>query len=601
MSVPTAPLPNRVLPFIWHVLKSLPLWVRVLLISAYSCTMLVIVADYTMLYAFKMLVDLIPMASASNPWSTLAKPFWIVAAGCVAHGILYRLRGLIDAYDTPQISNNIRRMLLNYMLRHGQDYFHDRFSGSLVSKIGNIVEGYREILLGIILNGIMPAMSAIVFSSLVLWHIDRKIVFTLWIVVAAMLILGKLLGSFVAKNFEKLAETESGVTGQLVDTVSHAPNVKNYVCESWELQLLDKVQAPFTKAFHRCVFTNSWFWGVFDVLATMLLLGFVWQIINGWHFEKLTVGDVTLCVAIGWDIWGRLADMTWHVGRISAETGKIKDALNEILQPHEIVDVPGAAELQVTKGEIEFRDVAFSYKSGHGVFEHLNMHIKPSERVGLVGLSGVGKTTLCQLLLRNYELQGGQILIDNQDIAKVTQASLRESIAVIPQDPSLFHRSLRDNIAYGKPDATEAEIIEAAKAAQAHEFIMATPQKYETLVGERGVKLSGGQRQRIAIARAIIKNAPILLLDEATSALDSQTERSIQAALHTAMTGRTTLVVAHRLSTLAHLDRLVVMKDGKIVEDGTLSELLTLGGHFAELWRLQADGFLPDGEAGEKE
>ncbi len=221
------------------------------------------------------------------------------------------------------------------------------------------------------------------------------------------------------------------------------------------------------------------------------------------------------------------------------------------------------------------------------------MTIPKAQKIGLVGLSGAGKTTLCQLLLRNYNLKSGEIIIGGENIAEVTQDSLRQKIAVIPQDPSLFHRSLRENILYGRPEATEEDVIAAAKAAQAHDFILATQSGYDTMVGERGVKLSGGQRQRIAIARAILKDAPFLILDEATSSLDSDTERLIQSALVAAMEGRTTIVIAHRLSTLARMDRLVVLREGVIIEDGTLDQLVAKAGHFAYLWNLQAGGFLP--------
>jgi ABC-type multidrug transport system fused ATPase/permease subunit len=274
--------------------------------------------------------------------------------------------------------------------------------------------------------------------------------------------------------------------------------------------------------------------------------------------------------------------------------GTIKEGLSKITKPIELTDAPGAQPIVVPKGEIVFDQVCFSYNSGRDVFDNLSLTIPAGQKVGLVGFSGAGKTTLCQLLLRNYDLNSGQIRIDDQNIAGVTQDSLRAQIAVIPQDTSLFHRSLAENIGYGRPDASMEEIVAAAKAAEAHDFIMKLPAGYETLVGERGIKLSGGQRQRIAIARAILKNAPILLLDEATSALDSVTERLIQTALNHAMAGRTTIVVAHRLATLTNLDRLIVLEHGQVIEDGSLSELLARNGRFAQLWQMQAGGFLPD-------
>jgi ATP-binding cassette subfamily B protein len=272
----------------------------------------------------------------------------------------------------------------------------------------------------------------------------------------------------------------------------------------------------------------------------------------------------------------------------------MQSALNEFVRPISVEDKENAPAFTPKDGTIKFNHVAFHYDSGHQVFKNFSLEIPSSQKIGVVGLSGAGKTTLCQLLLRNYDLQGGEIIIGNQNIADVTQSSLRKNIAVIPQDPTLFHRSLYENILYGKPEATKDEVIAASIAAQAHDFILSTPEGYETTVGERGVKLSGGQRQRIAIARAILKNAPILILDEATSALDSDTERLIQSALNHAMEGRTTIVVAHRLSTLAHLDRIIVMKDGMIIEDSNLQALIEANGHFAYLWNLQAGGFLPE-------
>lgn len=288
------------------------------------------------------------------------------------------------------------------------------------------------------------------------------------------------------------------------------------------------------------------------------------------------------------------AELAYHLTQVSGDLGRMGSALNEFVRPVSVEDELDAPTFVPANGQINFVDVTFHYDSGHKVFEGFSLTIPSSQKIGVVGLSGAGKTTLCQLLLRNYDVNSGEIIVGGQNIAQVTQESLRKNIAVIPQDPTMFHRSLYENILYGKPDATQDEVIAAAKAAQAHDFILGTQDGYETTVGERGVKLSGGQRQRIAIARAILKNAPILILDEATSALDSDTERLIQTALDTAMEGRTTIVVAHRLSTLAHLDRIIVMKDGRVIEDGNLQSLIAANGHFAYLWNLQAGGFLPE-------
>lgn len=315
--------------------------------------------------------------------------------------------------------------------------------------------------------------------------------------------------------------------------------------------------------------------------------------------DKVTIGDFALIIGLTHfvieNVW-LLAEM---IGQINEATGAAKQSLKAIFIPIEIADKPDTKELIVTKGEIIFDKVHFQYKGTASLFQNKSIVIPSGQKVGLVGYSGSGKSTFVNLILRLYDIQNGEILIDNQDIRDVTQESLHQNIGMIPQDPSLFHRSLMENIRYGRIDATNEEVIEAAKKAHAHEFIDKLPLKYGSLVGEKGIKLSGGQRQRIAIARAILKNAPILILDEATSALDSVVEHEIQESLKNLMNRKTTIVIAHRLSTLLNMDRILVFDNGIIVEDGKHEELLKNGGRYKELWDGQVGGFLPESDDGE--
>jgi ATP-binding cassette subfamily B protein len=310
----------------------------------------------------------------------------------------------------------------------------------------------------------------------------------------------------------------------------------------------------------------------------------------------VTIGDftfvITLSISILWNLWFLASQLV----AFSERVGVCNQALSIITQPHEIVDAVSAKPLVISSGKIQFHDVTFHYDEGHRLFQNKNIVIEGGQKVGLVGFTGSGKSTFVSLILRLFEVESGEITIDDQNVEQVTQHSLREQIALIPQDVILFHRSLMDNIRFGNHRATDAEVIEIAKTAHCHEFISELPLGYQSLVGERGVKLSGGQRQRIAIARAMLKNAPILMLDEATSALDSVTEKYIQDALSILMQNKTTIVIAHRLSTLSKMDRILVFDKGEIIEDGTHESLVAQGGHYARMWKMQAGGFLPDSE-----
>jgi len=316
-----------------------------------------------------------------------------------------------------------------------------------------------------------------------------------------------------------------------------------------------------------------------------------------WRHGHIGVGTVAMALPMTTQIVSASGWVAWQITGIFENIGVVQEGMMTIARPLTLTDEPGALPLAVTRGEVRFDQVRFGYGRETGLIDGLSLDVRPGEKIGLVGRSGAGKSTLVNLLLRFFDLEGGRILIDGQDIAGVTQESLRAQISVVTQDTSLLHRSIRDNIRYGSPGAGDAEIFDAARLAHAHDFILELEDQlgrrgYDAHVGERGVKLSGGQRQRIAIARVILKDAPILVLDEATSALDSEVEAAIQSSLGTLMAGKTVIAIAHRLSTIAQMDRLVVLDHGRIVEQGTHEQLLRGGGHYAALWRRQSGGFL---------
>jgi ATP-binding cassette, subfamily B, bacterial len=336
----------------------------------------------------------------------------------------------------------------------------------------------------------------------------------------------------------------------------------------------------------------------FQFIATLSLqVGMVTYAARLWMDRSISAGSFAMVASLLLLVINDIRNLTRRFLEFFEYIGNVADGVGIIIRPHEITDLPEAQELVVTRGEIQFEKVKFTYPGGIDVFDGLDLTIRPGERVGLVGFSGSGKSTFVNLILRLYDIEAGRILIDGQDIRKVTQDSLRSAVSMISQEPMLFHRSLLENVRYGSLEATDDEVRDAARRAHADEFIESLPNGYNALVGERGVKLSGGQRQRVAIARALLKNAPIFFLDEATSSLDSITERQIQESIEQLMQGRTTIVIAHRLSTIAHLDRIVVFHAGKVIEDGTHSNLLQRGGHYARMWSMQAGGFLPERES----
>lgn len=391
------------------------------------------------------------------------------------------------------------------------------------------------------------------------------------------------------------AESRSRLTGKIVDSFSNIINVKLFAKQRYELAYMHHFQEDERRKHQASQFMVEKIkiaLGITTIVFPGILM--TWYVIYSWQQNVLTIGDVVLI----FNMTSNLTVLTWMVSlempSIFTEIGICQQALSIIKAKHDIVDRAEAKLLVVNNGGIIFDDVTFYYTKANPVFSNLSIKIEPGTKVGLVGFSGSGKSTFVNLIMRFFELHSGQINIDGIDISTATLDSLRGQISMIPQNPSLFHRSLRENICYGKATATENEILVASKQAHCHEFICKLPKGYDSLVGERGIKLSGGQRQRVAIARAILENQPILVLDEATSALDSITENYIQDALHFLMKGRTTIVIAHRLSTLSEMTRILVFDNGQIVEDGDHNSLLRKKGHYAKMWNMQAGGFLPN-------
>ena len=441
-----------------------------------------------------------------------------------------------------------------------------------------------------------PLVISFSVSLILLTGVNSELALTLGLWISAYVSISFLLAKRCRQYAREYAAARSVVSGKIVDSVTNIMNAKLFARRDYERAYLEGYLNLEVKS------ARDTFWFMerirwFQFLAAMvLMLGIIGYALKIWSENGMTVGEFAMSASLSLMLIEQARGLSRRFLDFFEYVGNINDGVGLIVRSHEVVDDHNARPLKISVGAIQFNHIDFSYAAGKPVFQNLKVSIPPGEKVGLVGFSGSGKSTLLNLMLRLFEPQSGSILIDEQDIQTVSQESLRATIAMIPQDPMLFHRSLMENIRYGRLDASDEEVIDAAKKAHAHEFIIDTGEGYESLVGERGVKLSGGQRQRIALARAILKNASILLLDEATSALDSITERLIQESLAGLMRDKTVMVIAHRLSTLSHLDRILVFHEGGIVEDGNHSQLLRLNGHYARMWSMQAGGFLPDSE-----
>lgn len=489
---------------------------------------------------------------------------------------------------------NLASKCFNAISSQSMQFHNDRFSGSLVSQTNKFVGAFERFADEIIFN-LTPIVSFLIFVVIVLWPVAPWYVLILLGLIAVYTLICGLTFRRIARFSADEASAQTRQTGQLADSISNIMSVKSYARESHERHRYANFQRASLNAgldlMENTIKRDLLFSGV-NIGITAALVIFL---MGGTTWFGLSVSTLILIVNYSQQVLSSLWDINRMFKNFNRVFGDAQEMTAILDMEDDVVDLPGAKTLKINDSTIYFNNITFRHKDAKtDIFKQFSLNIKPGERVGLVGVSGSGKSTLVKLLLRFADVDAGEIMIDGQDIKHVTQTSLRENIAYVPQETSLFHRSIADNIAYAKPNATMKEIKRAAYLANADNFIKDLPDGYDTLVGERGVKLSGGQRQRIAIARAILKDAPILVLDEATSALDSESESLIQDALEKLMKGRTSLVVAHRLSTVADLDRIVVMKNGKIIEQGTHNDLIKQNGEYKKLWSRQSGAFLEE-------
>jgi ATP-binding cassette subfamily B multidrug efflux pump len=494
------------------------------------------------------------------------------------------------------LPQRIRWMMHRYIIRQSMAYFQDEFAGRIATKLMQTALAIRDVAMKLfdVLNYVIFYFAgAVVLAAMN--DIRLAIPFIVWLGLYICL-----LRFFIPKLADiasRQADGRSTMTGRIVDgytnisTVklfSHSQREESYVKEAMQ-EFLPTVYGQMRLA---TVLNISIYSLNVLLLATVFGIG-IWL----WLGSSISPGAIAVAAALVLRFFGMSQWIMWEMSALFENVGTVRDGMNSIAVARLVADKPGAVPLAVARGEVRFDHVGFHYGKAKGIIDDLSLTIRPGEKVGLVGRSGAGKSTIVNLLLRFYDIESGRITIDGQDVSAVSQESLRGAIGMVSQDTSLLHRSVRENLTYGRPSATEAEMIAAATNAEAHTFIQALGDKqgrtgYDAHVGERGVKLSGGQRQRVAIARVLLKNAPILVLDEATSALDSEVEAVIQGQLHRLMEGKTVIAIAHRLSTIAAMDRLIVIDEGRVVEEGTHAQLLTLGGTYARLWARQSGGFI---------
>ncbi|MGI4775825.1 MAG: ABC transporter ATP-binding protein [Janthinobacterium lividum] len=546
-------------------------------------------------YLVKVMLDSIATTDPSHVYEVLLFPAFSYIAMSISVSSAFRCNDYIWLKLNAPLRKSIVLVVMHKMMDHSYHMFQNYFSGSLGNKVKDLMTGIPA-LVQLSVNQFLAHFLALAIAIYTLAQINCKFAacFGLWALI--FIIFSYKFSITIGNLSNNAAEERSNVIGRVVDALSNIMNIRLFGAKKYESRILESLLGNYVGAEQKKD------WGLFKIFSFQSFLLIVYQalclfwLISGLHDGSLTSGDFALVLMINISLINCLWDMSEDFSNFAEKYGDVTQGLNIALLDLEITDVKNAKNLQITKGEIAFNNVSFSYNQEEVLFDNLSVTIHSNQKIGLVGYSGSGKSTFINLILRLFDVDSGEILIDGQNIRGVTQDSLRHAISMIPQDPILFHRSLLDNIHYGRNSATREEIFSAARSAHAHEFIINSREGYDSLVGERGIKLSGGQRQRIAIARGFLKAAPILILDEATSQLDSVTEKYIQDSLLKLIQNKTALIIAHRLSTLLHVDRIIVFDKGRIVEDGTHNELISLNSYYKKLWDAQVGGFIPNKE-----
>ncbi len=571
--------------------------VRGLLVALFFAGLLVALMDVTIPVMIGRVVELVGRAEPA----VIFRDHWHEMLGMAAVMLVLRpaallLRVLItNQAVNAGMTNLVRWQSHWHVVRQSWSFFQNDFAGRIANRVMQTGPSLRESVVSAtnaVWYIIVYGTSAVVLLASIDWRLALPMLG--WFCGYVLM-----LRYFVPRMRDRsraMSEVRSALTGRIVDSYTNILTVKLFARARDEDDFVRESIDEHTTTFRRQLRMTTRYILTLNLINACLIVGTGAMAIWLWRMGEVSVGTVAMALPLAWQISNMAGWVGDNVTMIFENVGVVQEGMRSIAVPRQMPDAPDATELEVSKGEIRFEGVRFGYGTERGVLHDLNLHIRPGERVGLVGHSGAGKSTLVNLLLNFHTPEAGRIVIDGQDIAQVTQESLRTQIAMVTQDTSLLHRSIRQNIAYGRPWASDAEVRAAADQAEATEFIELLEdwggrRGFEAHVGERGVKLSGGQRQRIAIARVILKDAPILVLDEATSALDSEVEAAIQGQLETLMKGRTVIAIAHRLSTIARMDRLVVMEQGRIVEQGTHAELLSAGGAYARMWLRQSGGF----------